>query len=405
MNNIIQRYCSLITAYITNNYKQNFREPESWIKYPFLVPGANYSKSLWDWDSWLTGEALLELDDETIIKYQKGCILNFLDHTKENGMMPILIQTDNKVKKDFSDNYVGNIHKPCIAQHALSISKKINDVEWLRPHFNKIEKFIEFYEINQFDKESGLYFWIDDTAIGFDNDPTVFYRPNNSTGAIYLNSMMYKELLAISELAEMFGNKTKAEEFKNKAETLKLSIQKECFDNVDCFFYSVDLSLRKVDPTVHLHSGQPRFWHSLPIKITTWAGLMPLWAEIATKEQAELVLKHYLDKDGLNSKFGVRSVSKKEKMYGIFNTGNPSCWLGPVWIVANYMAYEGFKNYGFVKEAKELAIKTITLLGEDLEKNGEFHEYYDGDTGLGVRGKGFQSWNFLVIKMIKDLSE
>lgn len=403
MNKLIKKYCSLITAYIENNYKQNFRESVSWIKYPFLVPGANYSNSLWDWDSWLVGEALLELNDPNIIEYQKGCVLNFLDHTNEKGMMPILIQSDNKIKKDFCENYAGNIHKPCIAQHALSISKKINDTKWLNGSFSKIEKFLEFYELNQFDKESGLYFWIDDTAIGFDNDPTVFYRPNKSTGAIYLNSMMYKELLAASELEKRLGTADKAAEYDKKAVELKNSIQNECFDMETGFFYSVDLSLRKVDPAIYLHSGHPRFWHSLPIKITTWAGLMPLWAGIASDSQAKKAVKHYLEEDGLNSKFGVRSISKKEKMYGIFDTGNPSCWLGPVWIVANYMSYEGFKKYGFKKEAKELAIKTITLLGRDLEKNKEFHEYYDGDSGLGVRGKGFQSWNFLVIKMIKDL--
>lgn len=403
MNKLINNYCNLITKYITNSYTKNFREKEGWIKYPYLVPGANYSKSLWDWDSWLVGEALLEIDDPSIIEYQKGCVLNFLDHTNEKGMMPILIQLDNKVQKDFRDNYVGNIHKPCLAQHALSISLKIDDVSWIADNFLKLLSYIEFYHNNQFDEESGLYFWVDDTAIGFDNDPTVFYRPNNSTGAIYLNSMMYQELLAIAKLANMLGVKEVEAEYLERAERLKLAIQNECFDKVDGYFYSVDLSLRKVNPNEPLHSGQPRFWHSLPIKIKTWAGMMPLWANIATSEQAALAVSNYLDEETLNAKYGIRSISKKEKMYGIYDTGNPSCWIGPVWIIANYMTYIGLRNYGYSKLANKLAIKTITLLGRDLEENGEFHEYYDGDTGRGVRGKGFQSWNFLVLKMIKDL--
>ena len=37
--------------------------------------------------------------------------------------------------------------------------------------------------------------------------------------------------------------------------------------------------------------------------------------------------------------------------------------------------------------------------------NKQFHEYYDGETGLGVRGLGFQSWNFLVLRMINDLEK
>ena len=51
-------------------------------------------------------------------------------------------------------------------------------------------------------------------------------------------------------------------------------------------------------------------------------------------------------------------------------------------------------------EARELAEKTITLLGQDIENCGDFHEYYDPDTGAPIFNKGFQSWNFLVINMI-----
>ena len=63
--------------------------------------------------------------------------------------------------------------------------------------------------------------------------------------------------------------------------------------------------------------------------------------------------------------------------------------------------FEGLCNYGFIDEAKELAEKTITLFGKDLEKNGEFHEYYDPETGEGVNNPGFQNRNLLVILMME----
>lgn len=53
------------------------------------------------------------------------------------------------------------------------------------------------------------------------------------------------------------------------------------------------------------------------------------------------------------------------------------------------MCYRGLKNYGYDKEAAELAEKTITLFGKDLEACGELHEYYDPDTGEGVNNPGF----------------
>ena len=44
--------------------------------------------------------------------------------------------------------------------------------------------------------------------------------------------------------------------------------------------------------------------------------------------------------------------------------------------------------------------KMNQLFGEDIEENGEMHEYYDPDSGVGVNNSGFQSWNLLVNNMI-----
>ncbi|MCQ2742094.1 MAG: glycoside hydrolase family 37 [Bacilli bacterium] len=398
----IKVYVDAIKKYVGESYRNNFREPVDRLPYHFLVPGAGYRHQLWDWDSWLTGYALMSVDDKDIEKYQKGCVLDFLNAICEDGRIPILVQDSPSWLFDIDDKYQSNIHKPCLAIHALEISERYNDYNWIADKFDDLLRFISFYEKNQKDEETGLFYWIDDLGIGFDNDPTVFYRPNKSTGAIYLNSLMYMELLSVAKIAEKLGRK-EAEEYFKKSESLKEAIENECFDKVDGFYYSADLSLRKVDPEVWLHKGHPRFWHSLPIKITTWAGLLPLWAKIATKEEADRVVKRYLNEEGLYSEYGIRSVAKNEKMFGIFDTGNPSCWLGPIWINANYFTYVALKNYGYDDLAKDIAVKTIKLLGKDVLENGQFHEYYDSETGKGVRGPGFQSWNFLVIKLIEEL--
>ena len=68
--------------------------------------------------------------------------------------------------------------------------------------------------------------------------------------------------------------------------------------------------------------------------------------------------------------------------------------------MSNYLAFEGLLKYGFENEARELAQKTIELLGGDIEACGDMHEYYDPDTGAPIYNQGFQSWNFLVINMI-----
>ena len=69
------------------------------------------------------------------------------------------------------------------------------------------------------------------------------------------------------------------------------------------------------------------------------------------------------------------------------------------------MVFDGLVKYGFMDEAKELAEKTIKLFGTDLEETGQFHEYYDPETGVGVNNPGFQNWNLLVILMMEIIEK
>ena len=61
-------------------------------------------------------------------------------------------------------------------------------------------------------------------------------------------------------------------------------------------------------------------------------------------------------------------------------------------------------KYGYDDLAKEMAEKTVNLFGRDLAECGEFHEYYDPETGEGISNQGFQSWNLLVSNMISYLN-
>ncbi len=84
-------------------------------------------------------------------------------------------------------------------------------------------------------------------------------------------------------------------------------------------------------------------------------------------------------------------------------SGNPSCWLGPMWAVANYMCFESLLKYGYEKEARELAQALVYVFGKDIAECGEMHEYYHCDTGCGINNQGFQSWNLLINNMIAYL--
>lgn len=399
----MKKYIQLIKAYSKDNYTKIKREACGVLSYPFIVPGKAYHKELWDWDSWLTDIAIRQImednnsDDEEFLEYEKGCILNFLEHTDSCGRMPFVINADRGVLWMNDDS---NMHKPCLLQHiAFIIQQSNSDAGWILPFFNQLEKFIENYCINQKHKETGLFFWMDDLAVGVDNDPSVFYKPQKSCASIYLNCLMYKEFCAMDYVCKRININT--DKYEKAAKELKAAINEHLWDERNGFYYSADLNLRPIDKNSWLHKGMPRHWNHVIQKIDVWCGFMCLWAEIAPPERAErMINENLLNEKTFYANYGIRSVSKCEKMYRVVASSNPSCWTGPIWIITNYLCFRGLIKYGYENIAEEIVKRTIVLLGKDIEQYGEMHEYYCPDTGKGLHNVGFQSWNLLVNNMI-----
>lgn len=410
-----REYINLIKKSLNKDYLGMFREGDGILPYKFLTPGSDsYSNVLWDWDSWLSDVAIRQAlafgkdegEKKIAFEYEKGCILNFLSKNTGDGWIPISISrkpdSQNELFEKKQNFHEENMHKPCLVQHAAFIVQQNNgDVSWLLGNYDKLKSFLKNYHDYSMHEKTGLYYWQTDFAIGVDNDPSTFYRPHKSSGSIYLNAMMYRELLAMSYISGLMKQIEDAEKYANEAANLKTAIQNQCWDAKDGMYYSVDLNILPIDAKSLLHQGAPRTWEAVIERIGSWSGFMSLWAGIATAEQAKrIVEEHIQNPNSFNSNYGIRTLDKREKMYSLIKSGNPSCWLGPVLGISNYMTWKGLIKYGYTKEASELAIKTINLFGEDLRKNGQLHEYYHPDTGEGLNNMGFQNWNYLVLNMI-----
>jgi len=405
----MQKYIDTITEYSKNTYRNMTRKAEGELKYPFLVPGsASYNDCLWDWDSWLSDIAIRQImkdncdDNSEILACEKGCILNFLDYADDEGRIPISVKTTGIPDMFKMEN--SNIHKPCFAQHiAFIIMQENGEADWIEAGWSKVERYTNYYFENFYHKETGLFFWKNDFAIGVDNDPCTFYRPENSSASIYLNCLMYKELEAMAYISRKLGKDDRF--YDEKAEKLKSCINEHMWDEKCGLYFSVDLNLLPIDKTAELHSGMPRHWHCLIQRIDVWSCFMAMWAGIADEHQAKrMICENMMNADTFNAEYGIRTLSKLEKMYCIVKSGNPSCWLGPVWGISNYICFRALVKYSFEKEAKELAEKTITLFGEDLIKTGDLHEYYHPDSGMPIMNPGFQNWNLLAINMLTWLN-
>lgn len=420
-DNSISVFSELCKQHIYADFKQMYKPPIGGVlKYPFITPGSQgYANVLWDWDSWLSDVALQQIlqdkgseaDKSEALPFEQGCVLNYLYYTGDDGYMPICIDANTNPSQIKPQNiYATNMHKPIIAQHAaFLIRQNGGDAKWLKDKYDNMRAFISNYQTHHRHKDTGLFFWQDDLAIGVDNDPSTFFRPKRSSASIFLNCLMYKELKAMAYIAMQLGMNNVAIEYQKDAEELANAVRTYCWDEKDGFYYSVDLNLLPVtnEPSIvfgHefiLHQGAPRSYPCLIQRIGVWSGVMAMWAGIATPQQAErMVRENLLDCRTFNSPYGVRTLSKLEKMYSTVATHNPSNWCGPIWGISNYMTFRALVNYGFEDEARVMAEKTVRLFGNDFKKDEALHEYYNPETGEPIMNKGFQNWNFLVLNMI-----
>lgn len=407
-----EKYVDMIRSYMKKNIHVILKPANNYLAHPFVDPGSVYDGNLWDWDSFWAVYGLLNMvqdgDEENrskILAHAKGNIYNFFDHQLEDGYIPMMIEKTNLpepyLNLKHKQNMILNMCKPFLCQQIALISGYEEDFSWIAPYVEEILLYFSCYDRYYYHINSGLYVWADDVMIGVDNDPATFGRPRFSTANIYLNSFMISELRAAAKIFRALDRAEDEKKMNRKADGLIDSIQAECWDKRDKIFYSVDVDIqtRAFD---WFHQGLGVFWKTLPIKIRSWSSLIPLYAGIPNSEQAEYLRNHCLDKNTFYSSGGITSLAMDEKMFNLEPTNNPSNWLGPIWIVAQYIVFRGLMNYGYTKEALELCDKIILLIGRDIEKTGTLHEFYHPMSGEPIMNGGFLNWNILVLNMIDE---
>jgi putative isomerase len=176
--------------------------------------------------------------------------------------------------------------------------------------------------------------------------------------------------------------------WEERADALADSIEKWLWDPIDGAYYAIDVGV--------VDAGKvrtPADW-AVPLKFRSWVMVMPLVAGVAAEARAERVVReHMLPPAQLRSPYGLRSLARCEPSYRVFADHNPSDWLGPVWVVANYLGFRALLQYGYVPEAEALAVDHLACLAADYEANGVLHEYYHPEEGYGMTHPGFVNWN------------
>ncbi len=353
------------------------RKANGHLPYDYLVPAGPYQEQ-WDWDGFFMGMALsADISSEAI--YLRNWALNYIVNAKSNGKVAGCLTA-----KGYDERL--NHMKPFLAQGVYLAGKFLKDFSWIKPHFAKIKKIVLYREKHLWNTKYDLGVWYDSMESGADNNVAILDFPKKTVVATDLNAFIFREYKAMSFLAKILGKKRDEEYFKKRAETIKRNSNKYLWSEKDSTYYNI-----------YSKTGEH-------IKKICYSSVIPLFAKIPTWENGrKFIRKYVLSKDYLWSDFGIRTLAKNDPDYNNRNIIKPySNWQGPIWPIANYMYLQALLNYGFQKEAIELAQKISRLVISDIKTSGGMHENYDAETGKPLAAPNFVSWNLLVGNMLYE---
>ncbi len=271
--------------------------------------------------------------------------------------------------------------KPFLAQIAVLASKQNgNGYEWLRgAHYEGIKKYLDRWFAYDTDG-NGLPVWDSADANGMDNQ----VRRAGAKRSFFcegadLMSYLYRDLRAMAFIAGKLGHALDVAHFNKMADSLADSVNATLWDEKDGFYYDRNEK-----------TGEP-------IRIKSIAGLLPLWAGLATPERARrLVLEHLTNEKEFWLKYPVATYAATEPDFYQGTKRGECNWQGTAWIPTNYMVMHGLLRYGFKDVARDLAYRTFRMA---LNENPTTREYYNSDTGSGNGQDPFWGWSSLAYVM------
>jgi alpha,alpha-trehalase len=369
---------------------QTIRPAEGLIKYDYLIPAGFYSQ-MWDWDGFFIG-CHLAARSRKEARYLKFWVLNFVNAIDAEGYVACCITT--KAPQSLFGKFA---LKPFLAQGACFAAKFMGDFDWISPVYSGLKKVMAYREKTQFDPRYGLFFWDNAMHSGADNNVVLSNDENDRNAILAVDACTFqlRECLAMSELAQKLGLVDDAAAYKRKADELKKSMLKYLWFEEDSSFFNI------------------RRDTGLPIKRVGYSNFIPLIQKLSPEAEGRRMIERYLwNPDHMLAPYGLRTLSKQDPEYNNANVIKPySNWQGPVWPIANFLYSIALKNYGFDKEAEELALTLGSLVLADIKACGSMHENYHADTGEPLAPtteqsedgvfRGFVGWNLLIQNMLQ----
>jgi Mannosylglycerate hydrolase MGH1-like glycoside hydrolase domain len=213
---------------------------------------------------------------------------------------------------------------------------------------------------------------------GMDDSPMwdhTTYDPHTYTmdlDDVGLNSLYALDAECLSKIALILGNDADARQLSAEYTRMKDLVQTKLWN-----------------PAAGIYEN--RYWDGHFSKRLSPTNFYPLFAGIATPEQAERMVKeHLLNPKEFWGKYVIPTIARNDPAFA-----DQFYWRGDIWGPTNYMVYEGLDRYGFDQVALEYAQKNYDLYMDDWKRNQHDDEQYHAWGGNGG-GDTHYTWGALL---------
>jgi len=344
-------------------------------------------KTLYDWDQYF--ESIVQVYMGWSSELIRNGVTIFLDHQHESGHIDRSVPTN--------EFHAPEHVKPFLSQIAWLVYRAYGEKDWILDsrYFTRLQRYLDYWLEEMDGNHNGLSEWMSAPHTGMDNqhERCGWWLDRFSEG-VDLNCYLVRECQAFSRLAELRGEDSLSQEYLQKSSQLAGRIRTLMWDDTDGFFY--DRNARFGEDLMSRHASWASMINNKPgelIKVKSISAFTPLWAGVATKEQArKLVYDYLINPREFWTPYPLATLARSERWYSQdWLPADLGCnWRAKVWIPTNYMVYHGLRRYGYHQLATLLAYETLKL----VRMSGN-REYYDAEDGMGCGLDPFWGWSLL----------
>ena len=373
------------------------------IKIPhyYFVPNDNKFKYIFYWDTFFMSRGLLGTRREWLMKemvenfiylfntYQIIPNFNapasmgrsqppfFTSMIMDTYLSPLNNTNSHKYYKGMSAQFY-RLQKKGWLKKAIEVAKKEYEIVWI-DKARAYNHSVDDYNLSRYGDRDIGYAHSSELESGWDMTSR-FYNRCDHFLPVDLNSYLYKYEIDFAHAARILDNPQEEKEWLSKAQARKEEMNKYMWDDERGIFADYGYFYNRIST-----------FRSL-------ASFTPLWAGIATQEQAKRTMKML---DRFETPYGLTitskgslahpmpDLSKIEPRYhpAIEEIFKHKQWDYPnIWSPLEYLSVIGMLRYGFIEDAKRVMTNSVKAHANVFRKYGTFFEKLNGETGESGSG-------------------